>query len=111
MQNASATSPAYTAGPWVVDTQSPYSKISVKQKYGVFVCDLECGEEITPEVEANARLIAKAPDLAEQLQGLIAMARSVVGNWENGNLAEAVSNLQRVADEAEEVLNEADCAG
>ncbi len=56
------------------------------------------------QAEANAHLIAAAPALAGKLHGVIEMARSVAGNWENGNLAHAVRNLQRVADEAEALL-------
>ena len=67
MRNASTPSSAHTEGPWVVDRQSPYSSLSVKQKYGIFICDLDCGETPSAEAEANARLIAKAPALEDAL--------------------------------------------
>jgi hypothetical protein len=39
-----------------------------------------------------------------KLGELVEMAASVAANWENGNLAEAVNNLARVARESNSVL-------
>ena len=67
------------------------------------VCEA-CYENAGDELERHVELYVAAPALAEQLQVLVDMARSAAGNWENGNLADAVRNLQRVADEAETLL-------
>ena len=104
-----ASQPTHTTGPWVIDAYGAHDSrnILVKQQKlehgdnrGTVICEIEP----IPEAEANALLIASAPLLLGRLQSLIDMARSVALNWENGNLAEAVRNLQRVADEADKCV-------
>ena len=51
--------------------------------------------------DANAHLIAVAPELLEHLKNIVEMARSVSANGENGDLAIAVRNLDRIATAAE----------
>lgn len=58
------------------------------------------------EIEANARL-QRLLVLLEQLESLVGMPDSVSANWENGNLAESIASLSRVAQEAKTVIAEA----
>jgi hypothetical protein len=56
---------------------------------------------------ANARLIAAAPELLRHLESIVEMSHSVAGNWENGDLATVVRNLDRIATAAETALAKA----
>lgn len=49
-----------TPGPWFVDRSSPRSPLCVKPYPGRVVCDIEGSDK---EAEANAMLVAAAPDL------------------------------------------------
>lgn len=93
-----------TPGPWFVDRQSPHSALCIKPYPGRIVCVIQGTDA---EAEANALLIATAPELLESLESLTEMAESVARNWENGNLAEAVNNLGRVAQEAADIAHKA----
>lgn len=101
--------PAHTAGPWKIAGQSTNDGEG-------FIIESDArtigwtssgglnddGEEILgSEEQANARLIAAAPELLEHLQNIIEMARSVSANWANGELDVAVRNLDRIAAAAE----------
>ena len=59
------------------------------------------------ECEANAHLIAAAPELLEHLENIVEMAHSVSANWESGDLAEAVRSLDRIATSAEVAIAKA----
>lgn len=63
---------SFTPGPWEVNTEAgPHLREVFADS--VLICD--CGLVIDPgepECEANARLIAAAPDLLEALTGLLA---------------------------------------
>lgn len=59
------------------------------------------------EGEANVRLISAAPELLDHLRSMLEMARSVAANWENGDLASAVRNLDRIAAAAEVAIAKA----
>jgi len=61
------TRPTPTEGPWFVDRQSPYSAFCVKPYFGRIVCDV-CGTD--DEAEANARLVAAAPELLAACEGM-----------------------------------------
>lgn len=54
--------------------------------------------------DANARLIAAAPVLKDELSKLVAAARAVVAAWESGDLAGAVNALDAAADDAEATI-------
>ena len=57
----------HTPGPWLV-AQHPNSKRSIFDKRGAFVAKVDVGFAVPdPMLEANARLIAAAPELLEQL--------------------------------------------
>lgn len=59
------TTREHTPGPWHIDLQSPYSAICVKPYPGEIVCDIEGADA---EAEANARLIAAAPELLQTVR-------------------------------------------
>jgi len=54
------TAPSHTPGPWHIDRLSDYSPICIKPYPGRIVCDIDGTD---PEAEANAALIAAAPEL------------------------------------------------
>lgn len=60
MATNDTTPPAHTPGPWHIDLDSPYSAICIKPYPGEIVCDIEGADA---QAEANARLIAAAPEL------------------------------------------------
>jgi hypothetical protein len=55
-----------TPGPWFVDHGSPYAPYCVKPYPGRIVCDIEGSDA---EAEANAHLIAAAPELLAACDG------------------------------------------
>lgn len=84
------TNAAHTPGPWTYQ-YSPYTsqdgkEIPAFEVNGVEkVCDTN-EDRPSEEQEANARLIAAAPEL-------LAAAKKVVRRWKKGDLAEAVREL------------------
>jgi hypothetical protein len=106
-----ATPSAHTPGPWhtdsigtdrawILDSEGNYlAEIVAKDEYG-FAAP-------TDQQQANACLIAVAPELLEHLCSMVAMAHSVSENWENGDLASAVRNLDRNATAAETAIAKA----
>ena len=89
----------HTPGPWSADKWAPGWTVSAPESH-YSICHLEdCNNE-----EANAKLIAAAPALLEQLQTLVDDARLVVERWEEGELADAVNILEGSAESAEELL-------
>ena len=61
------TRPTPTEGPWFVDRQSPYSAICIKPHPGRIVCDVHGTDN---EADANARLLAAAPELLAACEGM-----------------------------------------
>ncbi len=95
-----ATPSAHTPGPWTLNREEVYG---------------ENGRTIVAEAfdehddwRANARLIAAAPELLEHLHSIVEMAHSVSANWESGDLAFAVRNLERIATAAETAIAKAE---
>lgn len=64
----------WTPGPWLVESENnpDGSSLIVVDDEGLLICDtcdINCGHE--EQAEANARLIASAPELFEALQVLL----------------------------------------
>lgn len=64
-----------TSGPWEV---VPHAPTLVRTIRGLPVADAFTSLSLESEMEANARLIAAAPDLLVQLKGLLGFARFVI---------------------------------
>ena len=93
----------FTPGPWVVVGR--LTKYVEARLVGRLIQEVAaCGPTMADEgygqqQEANARLIAAAPDLLEALRGMFAMWRSVcrAQGWEPEHLAEAVRAQAAIA--------------
>lgn len=59
----------HTPGPWVAERRSTMVATAIDGAYGYELFDVRCD---VPEFEANARLIAAAPDLLEVLEQFVA---------------------------------------
>ena len=59
--------PRTTQGPWFVHRQSPYSAFRIKPYPGRIVCDVHGTDS---EADANARLLAAAPELLAACEGM-----------------------------------------
>jgi hypothetical protein len=102
---------AHTPGPWVVrGLQS--DRPQYNEARHIYASDdrasggTGCVANVTSS-DANAALIAVAPDLADMLAQMIAAADDVAACWESGDLAGAVTALQSVRGEAADVLAKA----
>lgn len=72
--STSITAPAHTSGPWLVaPTPSAMANWIIQLEDGSFIAGVgEGSSEGYPEqTEANARLIAAAPDLAKALEAVL----------------------------------------
>ena len=93
----------HTPGPWVVvgsRTKYVEARLVGSLMQEVAACGPTLADEgYGQQQEANARLIAAAPDLLEALRGMFAMWRSVCGaqGWEPEHLAEAVRAQAAIA--------------
>lgn len=68
----------HTPGPWHVDTSS-ISQFNIVDSNLFVVCDTICGEEKSDEVnEANAKLIAAAPEMLEILERAYKTLRPII---------------------------------
>lgn len=77
------TRPAPTEGPWFVDRQSPYSALCIKPYPGRIVCDVHGTDA---EAEANARLLAAAPELLAACEGMCGLIGRNKNDRENIDL-------------------------
>lgn len=93
----------HTSGEWVVG-DAPDSRVAV---YAGNACIAVVGEQGYPVIDADARLIAAAPELLDMLEQMIAGADEVKECWEDGNLAGAVTALRSIANEARRVAEKA----
>ena len=93
----------HTPGPWYV-TGNLTRYINVRIGGGLIQEVASCGPTEAdggygPQQEANARLIAAAPDLLEALSGMLACWRSVcrAQGWEPEHVVEAVRAQEAIA--------------
>jgi hypothetical protein len=96
---------SHTPGPWVVSDDVEGLYVSSRQSYK-YVCDIEvsnpayAGAESViskAEAQANARLIAAAPDLLEALQNLVVWVEHLPGGrsaWEYVNALAAIAKAK-----------------
>ena len=103
---------AHTPGPWSVHGDHKTligcddRKMMLAEVLWEHVCT-EWGRPIS-EAQANARLIASAPELLAALGDLYEMAVCVIGNRDNGpDFDRALDSLDRIAEQAEAVLAKA----
>lgn len=89
-----STKASHTRGPWAYELDIN-DNFLVRADNGAEVCSVSNNpDEHDPELEANARLIAEAPDL-------LAAAKLVLERWCEGDLAEAVRELDNAVSNAE----------
>src|SRR5438067_2262202 len=108
----SNTAPAFTKEPWLI-SESTNPAVYGGERHLVILSHPDDGTgkiiadlETLPEAKANAEVIARAPQLLQSLERLTEIAESVVGNWENGNLAEAVASLGRIAIDSKALIED-----
>ena len=66
------TKHTHTQGPWAIDDNTPRANSVIAMVEHIKIYDLSSSMPLTdPEVTANARLIASAPDLLEALTDII----------------------------------------
>lgn len=75
--------PRPTPGSWFVDRQSPYSALCIKPYPGRIVCDVHGTDA---EAEANARLLATAPELLAACEGICGLIGRDKNNHETIDL-------------------------
>jgi hypothetical protein len=81
------TNAAHTPGPWSYNRDEGGIHGHVISTADYIICELpDAGDGASPDTEANARLIAAAPEMFRA-------ARLVIERWSKGDLAEAVRML------------------
>ncbi len=93
----SSTSPAHTAGPWEVK-KALSGSLCIRNGYGFYLAEIFQGEGIKEEIEANARLIAAAPELLDVCKMMLPYLDHVVGQ---SNTNKARTNAQAAIAKAE----------
>ena len=88
----------FTPGPWTVD---PRKKLRVVAENDNTVASTGCTNSLRDQWEANARLIAAAPDLLEALRKLTMMART------SGGTSGPDDDLMRACEAAEAAIAKA----
>jgi hypothetical protein len=78
----------YSPGPWVVDIP-PIGSDEIRTEDGYLICELPFGALGDPE-EANARLLAAAPDLLNACQLIVA--------YDEDDQADGIKFMQAYAD-------------
>ena len=83
----------HTPGPWEATDLSEAHWVETNHRWGIFSASRRVAkvEGVGGEYEANARLIAAAPDLLEALKAMVAItndSRGVDGYHLNGDIAE-----------------------
>lgn len=86
------TKAEYTPGPWVIetDTQEPYNKDApIKVWVGPALVYSGDPYKMTAEDDANARLIASAPELLEALEELLMAMNPSMIEWHSEEVGKA----------------------
>lgn len=99
------TTPAHTAGPWIVEPfrfgaiPQGHQIIGAKSGTGndTYLAVVHCGtQQVTQgEGEANAQLIASAPDLLEACKGMLLWAQRVNGKNTGPEVMQAVTAIAK----------------
>lgn len=88
------TTQQHTPGPWSYNQDEGGQHGHVISTGEYIIADLpDAGDGAAPHTEANARLIAAAPELLEALADQTAAAQRVIDCWSQGDLAGAVNGL------------------
>lgn len=90
----------HTPGPWLVTKEYDHNDdviFAVEVEGGQRVCDLMTD---FPEDEANARLIAAAPDMLEALEGLVSYLDRTCLYEDSGAGARIVAAIRKAKGEA-----------
>ncbi len=95
---ATVTSPAPSSGPCLLCLQGNSEAV---------ICD-DCFNNAGEILTDNAQVLAAVPHLLEHLRNIVEMAHSASAIWENGDLAFAARNLDRIATAAEMVIAKAE---
>lgn len=76
---------SYTPGTWTAQERGAgvISDVRVEGNPRLLICEI-VGQETTAESDANARLIAAAPDLLEACRGILARYLSLAGSGDCG---------------------------
>jgi hypothetical protein len=98
---------AHTPGPWKTGHSDPWSVehdrygnlawIGIKAKRKVVAIAMTAGRHENPEYQANARLIAAAPDLLAALQGLLSACDRFAERWAYDDEGKALADAARAA--------------
>jgi hypothetical protein len=83
---------AHMPGPWVVTRGTEWWDREVwtgGPSYTQPICKLSESESERSQIEANARLIANAPELLEALKDLLAYLQEGIGDYESGEAFKA----------------------
>lgn len=96
----------HTPGPWKIDSSGP--TISTAEAYGTFIATVAGAEEYAPgspeeareiqaECDANAALIAAAPDLLASCNEMLTLMSEYFGSVHDDDDAALVMNRAEVA--------------
>ena len=91
------TKAPHTPGPGVATFDHATNRTVVqKSEFGPSPLIMETPENglSLDEIAANARLIKAAPELLRDLSEMMELAQAIVNNWEKGDLAQAVIDLE-----------------
>ena len=87
---ATQTKAAFTPGPWHLNGNAGWSELC-KDRGKVFECNLRTGTHVPADQnEANARLIAEAPEMARLLRQYVAICEAERGRTDITNETRAL---------------------
>jgi hypothetical protein len=98
----------HTPGPWTLSKDANFIIGDIVICENIAPTAPKTGKpEWTPIHEANARLIAQAPDMARSLTAMCDAIQEILDRWSSGDLAGAVNYAESAMHEAQEVLAKA----